>query len=151
GPGVALYVAAACNIGFAVALMPLTIPQPPPAARGERTVLSGFVYLRKHRASALILVGVAIVGMGSDPAITLAPSIADELGRPTAFAGTVTTAFGVGAGLAFLVIPFLHRWIGVRFSGSAGLLLMAVGFGALVVLLPLRATGGVLVALGAAG
>lgn len=151
GPGAALYVAAACNIGFAVALMPLTIPQPPPAPRAERTVLSGFAYLREHRGGALILLGVAIVGMASDPAITLAPSIADELGRPTTFAGTVTTAFGVGAGLAFLVIPMLHRWMGVGRSGSAGLLLMAVGFGALVVLVPLGAEVPSLGVLGVAG
>lgn len=151
GPGAALYVAAACNLGFAVALLPLTIPQPARPPRAERTVLSGFVYLRENRATAVILVGVAVVGMGSDPAITLAPSIADALGRPTAFTGTVATAFGIGAGLAFFVIPFLHRWFGVGRSGSAGMLLMAVGLGALIALVPLVAVSAALVALGVAG
>lgn len=151
GPGVALYVAAACNLGFAIALLPLTIPQPARPPRGERTVLSGFVYLRNNRGAALILVGVGVVGMGSDPAITLAPSIADALGHPTAFTGTIATAFGVGAGLAFLVIPFLHRWFGVGRSGTAGLLMMAAGMGGLVGLIPLRAVPAALVALGVAG
>jgi MFS family permease len=79
-----------------------------------------------------LLVGVAAIGLGADPAITLAPSLSAEMGYGTLHTGTFAAAFGAGAGLAFPLIPLLRRQVGLAWSSTLGLLLIPVGLVALV-------------------
>src|SRR5690606_21965013 len=65
--------------------------------------------------------------LGADPPITLAPSVSALLGHGTDATGTLTAAFGVGAGAAFLLIPVAKRLLGLAGYGTAGLVLMGGG------------------------
>lgn len=76
---------------------------------------------------------MAAIGIGSDPAITLAPSLSTKFTGDASSAGAIASAFGVGAGLGFLAIPLIRRIIRLNHQGLAGLLLMAGGFSALIV------------------
>lgn len=75
----------------------------------------------------MLLLCVAAVGAGTDPPITLAPVVSASLTGGTGLAGPVATAFGVGAGLGFALIPVARRALGLRRYGYAGLLVMALG------------------------
>lgn len=128
-PAVAFALTAATNLLF---LLLLTGIRPRTAVRedtGDGARPSARGYLRGNPTVVVLLLGVAAVGMGTDPAITLAPAISESLGRGTALAGPIATAFGVGAGLGFALIPVARRLLGIRRYGYTGLLVMAAGMG----------------------
>lgn len=127
GPSAAFLVAAVCNLAFAALLVAIRVPPHTRAPRERASVWGGFAYLRSDRVTILLLIGVAAIGVGADPAITLAPSFSVVTGHGSSYAGTFASAFGAGAGLAFLAIPALRRTIGVPAYGTLGLALMAVG------------------------
>lgn len=135
GPEVAFGIAAVSNLAFALALHTLSAaPGQPKEGRstGDTGVWGGFAYLRSDRASRRLLIGITAVGFGADPAMTLAPSIATGIGQPATFAGGVASAFGIGAGVAFVVIPVARRFIGIASYGTLGLALMCVSAAGLV-------------------
>jgi MFS family permease len=132
-PAVALLVAAACQLGFVLVLLVLSVPRGT-ADRGRDTSMRAAVrYLRTDRVIVLLLVGVTSIGISADPAITLAPALSDAQGHGTTLTGTFAAAFGAGAGVAFLVIPLLRRWLGVIRSAGVGLVLIPAGLVILVV------------------
>jgi MFS family permease len=126
-PAVALMVAAACHVAFVPILAALSVPQPDRDRARDTSMRAAVRYLLADRVILLLLVGVASIGISADPAITLAPALSDALGHGTGLTGTFATAFGVGAGIAFLVIPMLRRWFGVVRSASVGLALIPTG------------------------
>ncbi|WP_225753450.1 MFS transporter [Actinotalea sp. Marseille-Q4924] len=130
GADVAFALAAAGNLGFVLVLLRMRVPQAERDPAADTSMRAAFAHLRVDRTVALLLLGVAAVGVGADPAITLAPSISSEMGYGTSQTGTFAAAFGVGAGVAFLVIPVIRRAIGLPWSATAGLLLIGVGYGA---------------------
>ncbi|MBV6762287.1 MFS transporter [Rhodococcus opacus] len=75
----------------------------------------------------VLLLGIAAVGVGVDPAVTLAPALAEQLGAGAALAGWMASCFGIGAGVGFLLFGPLHRAVGIECLGSGGLLLIAGG------------------------
>jgi MFS family permease len=127
GPAVAFAFAAATNLVFALILVPLRI-QPRTIDRGgDRRVRAGVRYLREDRAIVLLLLGVAAIGVGADPVITLTPALASDLGEGSRLVGTLASSFGVGAGLAFVVLSVLRRRLGLARLGTLGLGAMSVG------------------------
>lgn len=132
GPSVAFAVAALCNGLFAVLLVRLAVPPRQGAAGGDSRMRAALRYLREDRRSAWLLAAVAAVGIGADPAITLTPAISAELSGGTGHTGTFASAFGVGAGLGFLVIPVLRRRIGLGRDGTVGFATTVAGLLALV-------------------
>jgi hypothetical protein len=135
GPEAAFGIASLANLGFALALLSIrTVPGTVhPGRRGDSGVWGGFAHLRVDPTSLRLLVGIAAVGVGSDPAITLAPSIATSMGQPAVFAGAIASAFGIGAGAAFLLIPAARRLMGLASYGTLGLALVGAGAAALLV------------------
>ncbi len=136
GPVAAFVTAAVCNLAFAVLLVAMHVPAHTRAPRGKGSVWGGFVYLRSDRVTARLLIGVAAIGVGADPAITLAPSLSAATGHGSSYAGALASAFGVGTGLVFLAIPALRRVMGVPAYGALGLVLLAAG----LLMLPLITT-----------
>jgi MFS family permease len=132
-PATALLLAAACNVAFVLVLVVLSVPQAARDMAEDTSMRAAVRYLLADRAILLLLVGVASIGISADPALTLAPALSDALGYGTVHTGTFATAFGVGAGIAFLVIPALRRRLGVVRSASAGLVLIPTGLAILVV------------------
>jgi MFS family permease len=128
GPAAAFALAGSTNLLFALVLLRLPIQgRAEGAGRGDRRVRAGFAYLREDRAILLLLVGVAAIGFGADPVITLTPSLAASLGADATLVGVFASTFGVGAGLAFVVLSRLRLRFGLERLAVAGLLLLAVG------------------------
>jgi MFS family permease len=97
GPEAAFVVNAASFVVLIVALTTIT-PRPRPRATGnDRSVLAGLRYVRRDRVTVLLLLGVAAAGFAADPMITLAPSLADELGGGDTLVAVLISAFGIAA------------------------------------------------------
>ena len=71
--------------------------------------------------------GIAAVGFGAEPSVTLAPALAAEFGGGAGLVGWLASSFGIGAGVGFFVFASLHRRLGLPRLSSGGLLLMAGG------------------------
>ena len=130
GPALAFSVAAATQLVFAVILAKV-IRETGRTAPNDSSIRGGLRYVRTDPALVALLAGTAAVGIGADPAITLAPSFAESLGGGSQLAGTLASSFGVGAAIAFLVLGWCRRRFGVERLASGGLLLIATGLAAL--------------------
>ena len=73
------------------------------------------------------MVGVALMGFGADPVITLTPSLADRLGGGSGLVGLFASVFGAGAVLMVLVFQRLRDRLSLRQVGIAGYLIAGVG------------------------
>jgi MFS family permease len=96
-----------------------------PEAGLDQSIRAAVHWVVRDRALLFILLGVAATGIGSEPASTLAPSLAERSGQSGDFAGWVATAMGIGSVLGLLVQRPLLRWLTVSRQGSLGLWLMA--------------------------
>jgi MFS family permease len=124
-------VAAATQAAFAVILLLLRIRGSGHVPAQDSRIRAGFRHLRTDPAIVAILLGSAAVGIGADPVITLTPSIAENLGAGPTLVGALASAFGVGAGAAFVVLGRLRGRFGGPRLATAGLLLMAAGLAGL--------------------
>lgn len=105
-----------------VALAPRT------AAGGtDQRVRAGLAYLRRSPRTLLQIVGVGVIGVGVDPITTLTPSLADALGMPSSFVGTLASLFGLGAMAGFVVLSRFRLRVGVMRLGAIGLALLGAG------------------------
>ncbi|MEX2548760.1 MAG: MFS transporter [Nitriliruptoraceae bacterium] len=128
GPAVAFGIAATTNLLFALLLLPLDIQSRAPGGGGrDRRVRAGVRYLREDRGIALLLLGVAAIGIGADPVITLTPSLAAGFAGSERLVGAFASSFGVGAGLAFVVLGRARRRYGLERVATTGLILLASG------------------------
>ena len=121
-------VAGIFHLVFAVIVARLPDQRGRPVATGfDASIRAGLAYVARHPTVAAILVGVAAIGVGADPALTLAPSLAAQLGGGPDLVGLFASAFGVGAFLVF----FVQSWLTTRFGssrlGSVGLVCLAGG------------------------
>lgn len=134
GPAEAFAIAGTTNLLFG--LLVLALPLPRSHDHDEDTdfsVRASLRYVRTDPPLIVLLAGIAAVGYGADPALTLAPSLASDLGGGHDVVGWLASAFGVGAGVGFLVFAPLDRWLGLRRLSGGGLLLMAAGIVGLAV------------------
>jgi predicted MFS family arabinose efflux permease len=127
GPGLAFVANAVSFIVFAVVLAMLH-----PAPRSRRSVRGGFLggvhhVLRNPGLLGLILLAL-VVGMATDPAITLGPSLAERLSLGTENAGLFVTAFGMGSLLMAPFVGWLRRRLGPGWTCMAGLTFVVLGF-----------------------
>jgi len=96
----------------------------------------------------LLLVGVGVVGFATEPAITLAPALADDLDGGTHLVGWLTSAFGIGSALGFALFTSATRLFGLNRLIGSGLATMGIG----LALAGLATTPGIaLAALGLSG
>ncbi|MCC5949143.1 MAG: MFS transporter [Nitriliruptoraceae bacterium] len=132
GPLAAFGFSAFASFSFAVIVLLLRIRKvvTPPGAH-DRSVSAGLRYVRSTPALGALLLGVATIGLGVDPVVTLTPAIADGLGGGERLVGWLAATFGVGAGLGFLLLGAIRRWLGIARQGSIGLATIAVGLGLL--------------------
>jgi MFS family permease len=90
-------------------------------------VLTGLRYVWQDRPLLLLLLAIGVVGFGSDPSITLAPSVAAELGGGTGLVGLLSTAFGSGAAVGLVVLGLMRSRISSAATASTALWLLAAG------------------------
>lgn len=126
GPATAFALAAALNTAFAVIASQLPIVREFEHPEGaDKRVRAAIQYVRRDRPTALLLLGILAVGFGSDPVLTLTPAISDAFGESTEYVGLMASAFGVGAGVALLLVPRLQRVVGSPTVVSGGLFVLA--------------------------
>lgn len=131
GPAIAFLIAAAANLAFAAIVALIRIRERDRDSATDSSIMAGLRHMRADRVVFALLVGTAAVGIGGDPAITLTPPIADELGGGAGLVGALASSFGIGAALAFPWIGWLGRHMGPSRVAPVGLTSMAVGLGVL--------------------
>lgn len=129
GPAAAYGVAAVGSLGFVVVLLGLRLPPGVSASSnqgGDGSVRAGFLYLREDPGLLPMLLAVAAISFGADPAITLTPTMSSELGYGSRLVGVLASSFGVGGGVGFVFLAVIQKHLGLDRSGTAGLLGMGV-------------------------
>jgi MFS family permease len=126
GFDVAFAVAAAAHLVFLLAVIWLRVRPVVRTDGASFSVADGVRYLRTDPVVAVLIVGVAAVGVGADPAITLAPALSTSLGGGPELVGLFASAFGVGAFVAFFVQVVLHRFMDHPHLAPLGLVLLTV-------------------------
>ncbi|MEU8036671.1 MFS transporter [Streptosporangium sp. NPDC049078] len=136
GPVAALLVAAAGYLIHAVAVLTLQVRRattPVGTDIDDLSVTASLRYVRDHAPLPALLLAVAAIGVAAEPSVTLSPTIAADLGGGSALAGWLTSGFGIGACVGFLLFGVIRRWVSMQRLTGASMLLMAVGLLALAV------------------
>ena len=127
GPGLAFAFNVLSFIVFAVILLTLTSPAIRPVRRGGG-ILGGLRFVRDRPRLIVLLVLAALVGMATDPVITIGPSFARHFDEPAAYAGWFVSAFGAGALASAPFIGRLRRRVGPLRTATFGFLGIGIGF-----------------------
>ena len=133
GAATAFAVAAGLNIVFTIIIAVIHIRDVHRPRSSDTSVRAGWRYLRADAGMSALMLGVVTIGLGADPVITLTPAIADQLGQPSSFVGTLASAFGIGAALGFIVLTRMQVWVGLPRLGVTGLLGLGLGMSALAI------------------
>ena len=124
-------VAGVLHVGFIVLLIDLrrrvVTTQRERVAGQDSRIRAGIAYLRSSPRTMIQILGVGVIGVGTDPIVTLTPSLAAELGMPGGFVGTLASSFGLGAALGFVVLSRARLRFGIHRLGAIGLALMGTG------------------------
>ncbi|AEV72309.1 arabinose efflux permease family protein [Mycolicibacterium rhodesiae NBB3] len=133
GPAAGFGVSAALHLVFAIFLLVAHFPAP--RGRAEDTdyrVRVALKYVWRDRPLLLALIAVGAVGFASDSSITLAPSMADELGGDARLIGTLSASFGIGAAVGMAVLAIMGGRMASAKVSAIGLAGLGVGCGVLV-------------------
>lgn len=128
-PALAFGLAAGAHLVFVV--LALLAALPAGAQREDGTdfrVRVALHYVRRDPTMLVLLVVVAGIGFASEPSITLAPTIAADLGGDTALVGRLTGAFGAGAVLGFFGYNVVSLWLRQQRVLQVGLGVMVLGW-----------------------
>lgn len=126
GPALAFAVTAGGHLMLALILSRIR-PRSVELSSTPPSVFGGLRYVKEDRKAAMLLLGVAALAIGSDPIITLTPSMADMYGGGEQIVGLLAAAFGFGAVLSTLSIRRLRLRISLRMLGMAGFWLLTLG------------------------
>jgi MFS family permease len=125
-------VSAGLHLIFAIFLLMVRFPAPPPRRDGaDYRVRAALKYVWRDKPLFLALLAVTTVGFAADPSITLTPSMADALGGDTRLVGALSAVFGIGAALGMAVLALLRGRIAAGWVSSVGLWLLCAGCGVL--------------------
>ena len=128
GSAAAFAVSAVLHLVFAIFLVAVRFPAPPARLSGtDYRVRTAVAYVWRDRPLLLALIAVAMVGIASDPSITLAPSLADQLGGDSRMVGMLSASFGIGAAIGMGLLAFLGARLASEWVSSIGLYGMAAG------------------------
>lgn len=131
-PAISFGIAAVTHAIFVVLIVVARIPRPPRRVAGvDYSVRTALRHIRKDRPMVLLIVGVSAVALGAEPAMTLAPPLSRSLAGDQGLVGILVAAFGVGAGIGFVLHSILHSR--TAYLPSFGLAVMAVGLSVSVV------------------
>ena len=116
---------------YVVLIVALLLVRPRPVAnhreRGDGSVREGLRYVRANPALAVLLIGVAALGFGTDPVITLAPAMARTLGGGEHAVGWLASSFGIGAAVMAFGVGMVRKRVSLARLGVVGLALLSTG------------------------
>lgn len=127
GPALAFAVAALSQWSFVAVLLFIRARRTQERQERRPPILGGLRYLTTDRIAGLLVLGVAVIAVGADPAITLTPSLADELGGGSELVGALVTAFGVGAVALTFSVNMVRNHLNLRMMGVVGFWVIAGG------------------------
>ncbi len=128
GSAAGFAVSAGLHLVFAIFLVVVRFPSPPERRSGiDYRVRAAVKYVWRDRPLLLALVAVTTVGIASDPSITLAPSMADELGGGARTVGMLSATFGMGAAVGMAVLALMRGRMASARVSSIGLSGLAAG------------------------
>ena len=127
GAGLAFTANAISFTAFAIVLAVIR-PAGRPRLSGQGGFLVGVRHVGRNPGLLMLILLALLVGMATDPAITLGPSLAEGFGMGAASAGFFVTAFGSGSLLMAPFIGRLRRWLGPGWTCMGGLSLVVAGF-----------------------
>ena len=131
GPSATFAVAAALGLVFTLIIAMIHIRDVARPTSSDTSIRAGWRYLRADAGMSALMLGVVTIGIGADPVITLTPAVADQLGQPSSFVGTLASAFGIGAAIGFLGLSRMQVWVGLPRLAVTGLLGLGLGMAAL--------------------
>ena len=127
-------VSAGLHVVFAIFLLAVRFPAPPPRRDGaDYRVRAALKYVWRDKPLLFALLAVTTVGFAADPSITLTPSLSDQLGGDTRLVGALSTVFGIGAALGMAALALMRGRVVSGWVSSIGLWLLAAGCGVLAV------------------
>lgn len=131
GPAASFAVSAGTHAVFVLLLV--LVARIPRRSEGDRgtavSMRAGLTYLRAHPRLWVMLGATALLGIGTEPSLTLAPALSESLHGDVLLAGPLTLSFGIGSLAGLLGTPVLRRWASVGQAAWIGLLTMIVGMG----------------------
>jgi MFS family permease len=151
GAPAAFGIAAAMHLVFATALLIVRLPKRrPEGVDTDFSMRSALRYFQTDRTLLALLLGIAGVGFGAEPSVTLAPPLVAELDAPAEMVGVLTGGFGVGAAVGLILFSSMNRWISTITLSAVGVSVMAVGLAVVgsAPVLPMAVTGFVLCGFG---
>jgi MFS family permease len=130
-PAIALGVVACAHFAFAIVIARVKSPRLTPSGMpaDELRIGSAIRYVQRDRRLLALLIGVAIVGFGAEPAITLAPAMADRLGQGVGGAGQIASAFGLGSLLGVVIHKVLQTRVSATILGWSAMLVLGFSIG----------------------
>lgn len=126
GPAAAFATAALAHALF-VAVLIVISPAPLRLGTARIRLLGGVRYAFRTRTVGLLLIGLALLGFGTDPVLTLSPPLADQLGGGSQLVGLFASVFGVGAVIVIATFRQIRRLLSLRAVAITGFALVTVG------------------------
>lgn len=131
GPAAAFAITALTSLLFTLVMLTLDVRTRAHDGGGaDRRIRVGVQHLTRDPRILPLLIGIAAIGIGTDPAITLMPSLSAGFGAGASMVGLFASAFGVGTGAVFIVLTPLRKRLGLARLGPAGLLTLSIGMAA---------------------
>lgn len=124
GPAVSVLIVGAVLVLTALCVHLARLPGLVREGDSDTRIWAAVRYVFRDRVILACLLGVAAVGAGSEPAITLAPALADSVGRQDA-TGLIVAAFGAGGGLGIFVHRILRIWLSSLTEGIVAMCALA--------------------------
>ena len=140
GPGIAFLLAAAFHLMYVAVLLAIK-DRGHEREAGTPALLGGLRYLWDDRTAGALMLGVGLLSFGADPAVTLTPSVAAELGRGDDVVGYLASGFGLGALIAIPAFGAMRKRMTLRLTGMTGFL--GLGAGTAVVALSPNVSGAI--------
>lgn len=128
GPAVGFAAGAFSHLIFAAALLAIRVPASESSKPGiDYSLRAGLRHVWSDRPLLLLLTCAAAVSFGTEPTLTLAPALGDQLGGGTTSVGLLSTSFGLGAVIGLLGFSRLSRAVSMEKSVGVGLGFIAGG------------------------
>lgn len=102
-------------------------PRQIPAEEVDYRVRAALRHVWTDRPLLYLLIAIATVGFASEPTITLAPALAEELGGGSELVGALTFSFGVGALVGIGILAVFTRRLSTEVFVGSGLAVMVLG------------------------
>lgn len=127
-PAISFAMAAVTHLVFSVMIVIARIPRPDRLPAGvDYSVRAAMRHIWRDRPLLMLIVGVSAVAFGTEPTMTLAPSLSGTVGSGQSLVGWLVAAFGTGAGVGFVLHTLTQRRVQMEHLPAFGLALMAIG------------------------